>query len=401
MSHDATNWAIKQRGIKPALKVVLWNLCDRYHPDNGCFPSQITLANDCEVPRSTLNTYLGELEAMGLIAREQRRDSGTNKQQRTRYRFPFEPDFPSNNTEKPSPEMGHGNAAAESRNEGEPSPENGESRVQNLDTNLVIEPVREPVTGEGAGAGDADSEENVEHLRKRFRALEIGRRGNAWPRLIETNADWAFRQFLKLTPEERTLAEERRDAFLAACPKVKSGEHKGEPNAPMLGVYLRDKRYEIIEAIAPRFADRGGSTPRPDNWAVAYGPVYSSMLFRILLDGPERPDAAPQNGVWLSGNLRAAWPRLVAFWQQADLKGGVIASERDVQLGRMFEFVPNESDVMASWRAKLQHLGLPEIRARDGMPGLYFPSGGPDGLATFQQAANQLRAGADGSVAAE
>src|SRR5690349_12995544 len=93
MSHDATNWAIKQRGIKPALKIVLWNLCDRYHPDNGCFPSQDTLAADCEVSRSSLNTYLDELEDRGLIAREQRRERGSNRQERTRYRFPFEPDF--------------------------------------------------------------------------------------------------------------------------------------------------------------------------------------------------------------------------------------------------------------------------------------------------------------------
>jgi hypothetical protein len=40
MSHDATNWAIQRRGLKPTTKIVLWHLCDRFNPDFGCFPSQ-------------------------------------------------------------------------------------------------------------------------------------------------------------------------------------------------------------------------------------------------------------------------------------------------------------------------------------------------------------------------
>jgi hypothetical protein len=31
MSHEATNWAIKQRGLKPTTKIVLWHLCDRFN----------------------------------------------------------------------------------------------------------------------------------------------------------------------------------------------------------------------------------------------------------------------------------------------------------------------------------------------------------------------------------
>ena len=31
MSHDATNWAIQRRGLKPTTKIVLWHLCDRYN----------------------------------------------------------------------------------------------------------------------------------------------------------------------------------------------------------------------------------------------------------------------------------------------------------------------------------------------------------------------------------
>ena len=69
MSHDATNWAIQRRGLKPTTKIVLWHLCDRFNPDFGCFPSQDRLAHDCEISRSTLNEHLDRLEAEHLLRR--------------------------------------------------------------------------------------------------------------------------------------------------------------------------------------------------------------------------------------------------------------------------------------------------------------------------------------------
>lgn len=93
MSHDATNWAIKQRGLKPVVKLLLWHLADRHNPDHGCFPEQATLAHDCEISRASVNRHLAELEEMGLIRREARRCPHTNRQLPTRYRLACEPDF--------------------------------------------------------------------------------------------------------------------------------------------------------------------------------------------------------------------------------------------------------------------------------------------------------------------
>lgn len=76
MSHDATNWAIKQRGLKPAAKILLWHLCDRYNPDHGCFPSQETLAEDCETNERTIRRQLNVLEDAGFIRRERRKGKG-------------------------------------------------------------------------------------------------------------------------------------------------------------------------------------------------------------------------------------------------------------------------------------------------------------------------------------
>lgn len=169
MSHKATNWAIQQRGLRPVAKIVLWHLCDRYHPDHGCFPAQATLAHDCEISRSGLNNVLRDLEEAGLIRREQRIDDRTQRQKSTRYILAFEDGFEAvesssdncgtkeERNAEPCPEIGHGAVSrnrtrAVSKKQPEPCPKNPDSRVQNLDTNSVKEPVIEPVSGEGAAA---------------------------------------------------------------------------------------------------------------------------------------------------------------------------------------------------------------------------------------------------------
>lgn len=140
MSHEATNWAIKQRGIKPAAKLVLWQLCDRYHPDNGCFPSKETLAEDCEMSVRSVYDQIAILEAAGLVrVVENTHKSASGKFKSNRYILGFEADFTPANV-NPSAKSAVG------RTSQEPSANSRSNRGQNLPTNSVREPVREPVS---------------------------------------------------------------------------------------------------------------------------------------------------------------------------------------------------------------------------------------------------------------
>ena len=160
MSHAATNWAIQQRGLKPATKIVLWHLCDRHNPDFGCFPTQVRLAEDAEMSVSSLNDHLKKLEELGLIRRIQCQDHRTKRRQATRYILGFEmldPQEPSpetgdgeqgktpENNAEPCPEFGDG---ANSEFEPVPSPENRQSHLRNSETNPVREPLSKPVKEE-------------------------------------------------------------------------------------------------------------------------------------------------------------------------------------------------------------------------------------------------------------
>lgn len=169
MSHKATNWAIQQRGLKPATKIVLWFLCDRHNPDFGCFPTQARLAADAEMSVSALNAHLAKLEELRLIHRVRTHDPRTHKRQATRYILRFEDGFP----QEPIPETGDGFDGTEEEQDGDPAPESGhgaisgfpakpspdfaESHLRNPETNLVREPLSKPVTEEeGAQARDSD-----------------------------------------------------------------------------------------------------------------------------------------------------------------------------------------------------------------------------------------------------
>lgn len=93
MSHEATNWAVKQRGLRPIVKIVLWHLADCHNPTMGCFPTQEYLADMAEISRASVNRVLAELEAAGVIRREQQIDPETRRQRPTRYRLGFEDGF--------------------------------------------------------------------------------------------------------------------------------------------------------------------------------------------------------------------------------------------------------------------------------------------------------------------
>ncbi|SNS30358.1 helix-turn-helix domain-containing protein [Antarctobacter heliothermus] len=160
MSHKATVWAIQQRGLKPATKIVLWFLCDRHNPDFGCFPTQARLADDAEMSISALNAHLAKLEELRLIHRVRVHAPRTHKRQATRYILGFEEGFP----QEPTPETGDGISGTEKEHDDNPTPDSGhgaisgfspipspdfaQSHLRNPETNLVREPLSKPVKEE-------------------------------------------------------------------------------------------------------------------------------------------------------------------------------------------------------------------------------------------------------------
>ena len=74
-----TALAMKQKGLKPAAKIVLYWLADHHNSETGaCFPSLSRLAEECEMNVATVKRHLLSLEQDRLIQRNQRtRENGS------------------------------------------------------------------------------------------------------------------------------------------------------------------------------------------------------------------------------------------------------------------------------------------------------------------------------------
>ena len=73
-----TALAMKQQGLRPATKVVLYWIADHHNSETGdCFPSINRLAVLCEMSRRSVETHITALEDQGLLKRiSQYRDTG-------------------------------------------------------------------------------------------------------------------------------------------------------------------------------------------------------------------------------------------------------------------------------------------------------------------------------------
>jgi hypothetical protein len=238
MSHFATNWAIQQRGLEAATKVLLWHLADCHNPAQGCFPTQAYLADRSELSRASVNRHLAILEQRGLIVRERLFDAERQRQLPTRYYLAFEPDFEQHRDRlaaspkrglKPCRNPGHG---AESQITDEPSLKSKKSRVSDCDTNPVIEPAKEPTKSAQAREG-----------------LDFFKLWETWPASERPQKQsYAKDLFARLTPGERDRAVQFAGSFRAF--HARQGGF-----APMIP-YLRDRQFLEFDG-APEI-DRDG-----------------------------------------------------------------------------------------------------------------------------------------------
>jgi hypothetical protein len=301
MSHRATNWAIQQRGLPPAAKIVLWHLADRHNPDLGCFPTQAKLSDDCEMSRSSLNNQLALLEERGLILREQRKD-GSQRQAATWYRFAFEPEFEALKLAQLA------SVPAETANnrvqnlDTEPSPKNGPSRVQNsgtsesncLDTEPVIEPVIEPLPPTSlTGASSADAgEREVDPDGRKEAERSFKRFAPTWPTWVSDSEPAARREWMALPPIERDRAVDLAPAYLSA------EKASGRTKTCALSVYLAERRWEkLAPSSVKALAGQRHELP-------PFGKAWMAWRLHLLATMPARPwqPTAAQRALIAAGN---------------------------------------------------------------------------------------------------
>jgi len=287
MSHAATNWAIQQRGLKPATKIVLWFLCDRHNPDFGCFPTQARLAEDAEMSISALNDHLATLEDLRLIHRIRAHDPHSHRRLPTRYILGFEQGFPQKTTpesgdgfveimeenDTPSPETAGG---ANSGFPAYPSPDFPQSHLRIPEYNLVREPLIKPVKEEeDARAREIDFDRFFAEL---LTALGIDPNITlpAWWQ------GWPAKTHVRRWIDDLGLTEDR---IIETATETRR-DHPAPPDGPKAldrAMERAAKRDEQVAAASPK-APTGkrqpkrieGARPSPDELAAFYADMVNS-----------------------------------------------------------------------------------------------------------------------------
>ena len=250
MSHKATVWAIQQRGLKPATKIVLWFLCDRHNPDFGCFPTQARLADDAEMSISALNEHLAKLQDLRLIHRVRSQDPHTHKRLATRYILGFEDGFPP----EPTPDSGHG---AISGFPAKPSPDFAQSHLRNPEINLVREPLSKPVKEE-EDAQTRDSDFN------RFFAELLNALGFAANATLPAWwQGWPARLHVQRWRDDLGLSEDR----IVEVATESRGDHPNPPDGPKALDRFMERGAQRDALAATAFAN-GKKTKRPSKCEV-------------------------------------------------------------------------------------------------------------------------------------
>ncbi|RPE67332.1 helix-turn-helix protein [Pacificibacter maritimus] len=163
MSGMALIWASSVKGLKPAVKIVLFQLANFHNKETGqCNPSAQRLAEECGMGRATLFRHMTTLEKCGLVTRHARGDGNGG---RGANQYELHLDINHGPTSRPKVGVSDLNGVVSQNETGGnvskkwgKSPSRKTGVVPNRDTNLTIEPVKEPPTRKCEAAGDEEAE---------------------------------------------------------------------------------------------------------------------------------------------------------------------------------------------------------------------------------------------------
>jgi len=230
MSHKATNWAIQQRGIDPAAKILLWHLADCHNSHTGrCDPSQERLAHECEMSRSTVNRHMKNLEAVGLIRRVKRYDDEKKKRSTTFYELALDRPFP----------MSQSDTKPMCQNDTDLCVKTPQNQCPTGDTLTCKGTGKEPVN---AQAHDLFSDNPEPEQQPDETELQFERFWKAYPKKAgKPAAKKAFLKAIKRAPADLIIQRSKAYADLLEAPCAR-GEFK--PHAKHPQGWLNDDRWE-------------------------------------------------------------------------------------------------------------------------------------------------------------
>lgn len=373
----------------------------RHTDDLGwCRKSQVKMAEEMGCARSTVFDAIERLVKAGYLERHVQEEENGRDSPHV-YRVILDPAHPRVNAVRDAddPCRYTGTPADISAPPAgpEPAPPAGPGPAPKNDPFRTTDSEREE-----RGARDGDGEQGAGHEARDPRTLEkrvkrMAARLN-WPNWANSSTDWTVVQFAKLSPEERDRAEERGAAYLAHCGR----------KALSLGTYFLERKFDDLpESLLRSMAEAEQRVVAPP-----FGKLWSAVRIARLLAPPGplprasafvealmAEDSERGERERLAHRARNGWPAVNDMHRAAENRRGLVVG-RDQQwmepLATTFEAVRVGSELWRAWEAEHVRRGWPWVPDPGRQEWVYFPAGGPAGLAAFEAAIRSEASDHDG-----
>lgn len=233
----------------------------------------------------------------------------------------------------------------------------------------------------GASANDQEDRKKIE---KAYWKLV-----RSWPKLDGTpQAKW-FDSWLALTPDERILAAEKRDAWVELL------RSNGRDHIHVPGTYFENKLWEQVPDVP------AVSTEQPARLeAKPFGKLFGIEVYRNFLTVSPGMISAPtaferaqiERGERTEGEIyreklvKQGWTDVEAMFERAATGRSIVVSGRLASLSDRMESVSVGSELWFAWKAYHEERGWRWYPSPDWLKWVCFPAGGPDGMKDFETA---------------
>lgn len=245
-------------------------------------------------------------------------------------------------------------------------------------------PINIPKTNPSERGASANDQEDRKKIEKAYWKLV-----RSWPKLEGTpQAKW-FDSWLALTPEDRILAAEKRDAWVELL------RSNGRDHIHVPGTYFENKLWEQVPD-APTV-----STDQPARLeAKPFGKLFGIEVYRNFLTVSPGMISAPtaferaqiersertEGEIYREKLVKQGWTDVEGMFERAATGRSIVVSGRLASLSDRMESVSVGSDRWIAWKAYHEERGWRWYPSPDWLKWVCFPSGGPDGMKEFETA---------------
>lgn len=414
--------AATDRALKPRDLQVLCVL-GRHTDDLGwCRRSQVKMADEMGCARSTVFEAIERLVKAGYLERHEQ-DDPSGRDSAHYYRVILDPVHPNiGAVREADSDLQNGVTPA-----GISAPPAGPEAAPPAGPGPA--PINDPYLTTPANEIERERGRGGEDHKAVVRAFK--RSFIAWPTAVTDSEPQALDAWMMLSPEERELAAAGTERYVAASKAT------GRKIVCSFAVYLKEHRWEKLPEVAAVSAKPVSREVRP------FGPAWSTLRFRALLSGPvelgepemtrakrvqnyqysrqilgaAKAEATYRNmghdigaggellfaddfevQVWRAHVMANGYPEVSRLDKAAGDGRSLPAPERFDPLAQLMEAVPVGLSMWNAWKAEFERRQWPWLPSPGKQPVVYFPVGGPEALATFEQAIRDEGNGDDGGT---